>query len=43
MTNLLAGHEQDAQSLRADCDLDLQLSTMVLVCDTLSYHDNHLC
>ena len=31
--------EAYAQSLKADCDLD----HMVLICDTSSYHDNHLC
>ena len=32
-----------AQSLSADYDLDLLPSDMVLVCDILSYHDDHLC
>ena len=32
-----------AQSFSADCDLDLFPSDMVLVRDTLSYHDDHLC
>ena len=32
-----------AQRRKAGCDLDLKPSDMVLVCDTLSYHDNHLC
>ena len=32
-----------AQSLTADCDLDLWPSDMVFVRDTLSCHDNHLC
>ena len=32
-----------AQSLSADCDLDLWPSDTVLVCDTSSCHDNHLC
>ena len=32
-----------AQSLSADCDLDLWPSHMVLVCDTSSCHDDHLC
>ena len=32
-----------AQSLSADCDLDLLPSDMVLVRDTLSCHDSHLC
>ena len=31
-----------AQSLSANCDLDLCLSDMVLVRDTLSCHDDHL-
>ena len=31
------------QSSSADCDLDLKSSDMVLVCDTLSCHDNYLC
>ena len=35
--------EAYAQSFSADCDLDLQPSDMVLICDTLSYHDDHLC
>ena len=35
--------EAYAQSLRVDCDLDLPYSDMILVCDTSSYHDNHLC
>ena len=35
--------EAYALSLSEDCDLDLQPSDMVLVCDTLSYHDNYLC
>ena len=30
-----------AQSLGADCNLDLQPSGMVLVCDTSSCHDYH--
>ena len=32
-----------AQSLSADCVLDLWPSDMVLVRDTWSYHDDHLC
>ena len=32
-----------AQSLSADCDLDLWSSDMVLVRDTSSCHDDHLC
>ena len=32
-----------AQSLSADCDLDLWPSEMVLVRDTWSCHDDHLC
>ena len=32
-----------AHSLSADFDLDLWPSDMVLVCDTSSYHDDHLC
>ena len=32
-----------AKSFSADCDLDLQPSDMVLICDTLSCHDDHLC
>ena len=32
-----------AQSLSADCDLNLQPSDMVLVLDTSSCHDDHLC
>ena len=32
-----------AQSIIADCDLDLKSSDMVLVRDTLSCHDDHLC
>ena len=32
-----------AQSLSADCDLDLRPSDMVLVCNTSSYQDDHLC
>ena len=32
-----------AQSLSADCDLDIWPSDMVLVCDTSSRHDDHLC
>ena len=32
-----------AQSLSADCDLDILPSDMVLVRDTSSCHDNHLC
>ena len=32
-----------AQSLSADCDLDLWLSDIVFVRDTLSCHDDHLC
>ena len=32
-----------AQSLSANCDLDLCLSNMVLVRDTSSCHDDHLC
>ena len=32
-----------AQSLSADCDLNLWPSDMVLVRDTLSCHDDHLC
>ena len=32
-----------AQSLSADCDLDLWASDMVLVCDTSSCHDDYLC
>ena len=32
-----------AQSLSADCDLDLWASDMVLVCDILPCHDDHLC
>ena len=32
-----------AENLRAPCDLDLQLSDMVLACDTLSFHDDCLC
>ena len=31
-----------AQSLSADCDLDLQHSDKILVSDTLSCHENHL-
>ena len=32
-----------AQSLRADCDLDLEPSDMILVHNTSSCHDDHLC
>ena len=32
-----------AQSLSADCDLDLWPSDMGLVRDTLSYHGDHVC
>ena len=32
-----------AQSLSADCDLDLWPSNMVLVCNTYSCHDDRLC
>ena len=32
-----------AQSLSADCDLDFLPSDMVLVRDTSSCHDDHLC
>ena len=32
-----------AQSLSADCELDLWPSDMVLVHDTLFCHDDHLC
>ena len=32
-----------AQCLSADCDLDLWPGDMVLVCYTLSCHDDHLC
>ena len=32
-----------AQSLSADCDRDLWPSDMILVRDTLSCHDYHLC
>ena len=32
-----------AKSLSADCDIDLWPSDMVLVLDTLSCHDGHLC
>ena len=32
-----------AQIASADCDLDLKSGDMVLVCDTLSCHDNNLC
>ena len=32
-----------AQSLSADCGLDLQPSDMVLIGYTSSYHVNHLC
>ena len=32
-----------AQSLSADCDLDLWPSDMVLVRNTSSCHDDHLC
>ena len=32
-----------AQSLSADCDLDLWPSDMLLNRDTLSCHDDHLC
>ena len=35
--------EAYAQLLREDYDLDLYPSDMVLVCDTSSYHDDHLC
>ena len=47
ITKLLVGHEQVslvyAQSLSADCDLHLWPSDMVLVPDTSSCHDDHLC
>ena len=32
-----------AQTLSADCESDLAPSDMVLVCDILSCHDDHLC
>ena len=32
-----------AQSLSADCDLDLSRSEMDLIRNTLSCHDNYLC
>ena len=32
-----------AQSLSADCDLDLWPSDMVLICDTSFCHDDYLC
>ena len=35
--------EAYAQSLRVDCDLDLWCSNIVLVCNKLSCHDDHLC
>ena len=35
--------EAYAPSLRADCDLDLWPSDMVLDYDTSSYHDNYMC
>ena len=35
--------EVNAQSLNADCDLDLWPSDMIFVRDTSSCHDNHLC
>ena len=31
------------QSLCAQCDLDLQTSDIVLVCNTLTFHDTCLC
>ena len=46
-TKLWVGQEQVslvyAQSLIADCDLNLQPSNMVIVRNTSSCHDNHLC
>ena len=35
--------EVHAQSLSADCDLDFRPSDMILICDTSSCHDDHLC
>ena len=35
--------EDYAHSLSADCDLELKPSDIVLVCDTSSCHDDHLC
>ena len=35
--------ETYAQSLRVNCDLDLCPSNMILVRDTTSCHDDHLC
>ena len=49
MHNKVMGRKQTgftevyAQSLSADCDLDLRPNDMVLVRDTSSCHDDHLC
>ena len=32
-----------AQKLSVNCDLDLYVSDIILVCDILSCHDEHLC
>ena len=32
-----------AQSLSADCDLDIWLNDIAFVCDTFYCHDDHLC
>ena len=35
--------EAYAQSISEDCDLDLEPNDMVLLCDKLFCHANHLC